>query len=156
MRKRIPAEKPDVSAKQKALDLLLYRTRTEKELFGKLTERGYSEEEAAEALAYVKSYGYVDDEEYAKRYAQSHASSEGKHAIRRKLREKGVDDEWIEAALSELPDNEEEIITEQIIRKYGEPHRLEEKEFRRIYGYLVRHGFGGGAIMSALKNYQNE
>ena len=156
VKRKNTSEKPDVSAKQKALDLLLYRTRTEKELYGKLLERGYSEEEAAEALEYVKSYGYVNDEDFARRFADSHRASQGRYSIRQKLREKGIDEMIINRILEELPDEEESVILELLTHKYGEPHKMEEKEFRRAYSFLVRRGFGSSGIIASLKEYQAE
>ena len=148
-----PAEK--CSAKQKAMDLLLYRTRTEKELYDKLIERGYSEEDSAEAIAYVKSFGYLNDENYAEYYVSSRGTQKGRSAIKRELRDKGVDDELIENALEELPD-ETDTIRELLIKKAGAPHELDEKEFRRLYGFFLRRGFSGGAIMKTLKDYQRQ
>ncbi len=143
----------EVSARQKALDLLLYRTRTEKELYTKLEERGYSPEECEDALAYVRHYGYVNDREYALRYVSSRGSQKGRAAIRSELRAKGVPDEDLEYALETLPE-EDHSLPELIRKKAGIPHRLDEKEYRRLYGFLARRGFSASGISRALKNYQ--
>ena len=155
MRKKYNNDTEKVSARAKALDLLLYKTRTEKELYDKLTEREYSPEEAADALDYVRSYGYVNDEDYAVRYVMTNGGKKGKAAVRRELREKGVDDEYIENALEDMPD-EKEAVMELLIKKAGEPHRLDEKEYRRYFGYFARRGFAAGAVASVLKAYQSE
>ena len=153
MRYKRQTEKPDVNVKQKALDLLLYRTRTEKELKDKLLERGYSDEECEEALDYVRHYGYVDDDDYARRYISAHGREKGAAAIRRELREKGIQEDTLEEVLYDLPD-EEEVLEEMLIKKAGEPHSLDEKEFRRLYGFFMRKGFTSGKIIQALKEFQ--
>lgn len=140
------------SAKQKALDILLYRTRTKKELYDKLLEKGYSEEESLDALSYVESFGYVNDEEYAIRYVMSNGHTKGRSAIIRELKAKGVNDDYIENALYDLPDDYD-VIRDLLIKKAGEPHELEEKEFRRLYGFFLRRGFNQGSIMRVLKEY---
>ncbi len=155
MRKKINNDKEKVSARAKALDLLLYKTRTEKELYDKLTEREYTPEEAAEALEYVRSYGYVNDEDYAVRYVMSNGGKKGKAAVRRELREKGVEDEFIENALEDMPD-EKEAVMELLSKKAGAPHRLDEKEYRRLFSFFARRGFAAGAVTAVLKDYQNE
>ncbi len=154
MYKRKNAIKPQTNVKQKALDLLLYKTRTEKELYEKLIEKGYEPEEAAEALEYVKHYDYVNDAQYAVRYVASHGKEKGAAAIQRELREKGVPEEFIEEALLEMPD-EEEVLWNLLIKKAGDPHSLDEKEFRRLYGFFVRRGFSQPTIYHVLKEFQN-
>ena len=155
MRKKYNKDKEQVSARAKALDLLLYKTRTEKELYDKLTEREYSPDEAADALDYVRSYGYVNDEDYALRYVMTNGGKKGKAAVRRELREKGVDEEFIENALENMPD-ERETVMELLIKKAGTPHKLDDKEYRRYFSFLARRGFPQGAIAAMLKAYQNE
>ena len=155
MPKKYNNDTEKVSARAKALDLLLYKTRTEKELYDKLTEREYSPEEAADALDYVRSYGYVNDEDYARRYVMTNGGKKGKAAVRRELREKGVDEEYIENALEEMPD-EREVLMELLVKKAGDPHRMDEKEYRRCFGFFVRRGFSQGAVVSVLKTYQSE
>ena len=55
-------------AKKRALHLLEKMDRTEKNLKDKLLQNGYPNKLAEEAVAYVKSYHYVDDLRYAKNY----------------------------------------------------------------------------------------
>ena len=143
------------SAKKKAMDLLLYKNRTEKELYDKLTERGFNDDEAKEAIEYVKSFGYLNDENYAEYYVSSRGSKKGRASIKRELRDKGVDEELIESALEGLP-CEDETILELLKKKAGAPHKLDEKEFRRLYGFFLRSGFSTGAIIKTLNNYQRQ
>lgn len=39
--------------------------------------------------------------------------------------------------------------------KLGTPHRLDEKEYRRAAGFLMRKGFGSSEIRRALEEYQD-
>ena len=55
-------------AKLRAMNLLTKRPYTEKKLRQKLVEGKYPEDIIDIALAYVKSYGYIDDEAYARDY----------------------------------------------------------------------------------------
>lgn len=143
------------SAREKAMDILLYRMRSEKELYQKLLEKGFPEEECADALAYVKSYGYVNDAEYARQYVSSRSMNKGRNVLRRELREKGIADEFIEEALEELPESDE-VIMRLLIKKCGEPHKLEEKEYRRVYAFLMRRGFSTSAVISTMNEYRRQ
>ncbi|MBR3396771.1 MAG: regulatory protein RecX [Lachnospiraceae bacterium] len=142
-----------VSAREKALDILLYRMRSEKELYDKLIEKGYPEEECADAVEYAKHFGYVNDAEYARQYVYSRGISKGRLLLKKELREKGIGDELIEAALEELPESHE-VLLSLLEKKYGEPHELDEKEFRRAYSFLLRKGFNNSSVITALKEYR--
>ena len=145
-------EKKDASVS--AMELLMYRNRTEYELRKKLLEREYSEQETDKAIEYVKSFGYLNDRTYAEQYVSSRGSSKGRAALIRELRQKGVDEEIIEDVISELPEDDTGVILSLIKKRAGEPHRMDEKEYRRVFGFLSRHGFSAGRIHSALKEYQ--
>ncbi|MDY5663032.1 MAG: regulatory protein RecX, partial [Blautia sp.] len=51
-------------ARRKALLLLEHMDRTEKGLSDRLRQAGFSIEAVEDALAYVRSYGYLDDDRY--------------------------------------------------------------------------------------------
>ena len=52
------------------------------------------------------------------------------------------------------PLTEEETLERMIRKKAGVPHHLEEKEMRRLYGFLARKGFSGGAVSKAVRRYE--
>lgn len=149
MKQRPPAE-------QKAMELLLYRFRSEHELKKKLLEREYTEEETDKAIEYVKSCGYLNDRTFAEQYAASRGSSKGRAALRRELKGKGISEDIIEEVLAELPEDETETIYSLIEKRAGRPHRMEDKEYRRIFAYLARRGFSGSGIHKAMKEYNED
>ena len=149
-------DKKNKSASVKAMELLLYKSRTEKELRDKLLEKEYSEEEADEAIRYVKSYGYINNEAYAEQYVSLRAKEKGRSLLKTELKRKGIEESQIEEALSGIEDDEEQIIYELIRKRAGEPHDLDEKEYRRLFGYCARRGFSGSKIHKALNEYKTE
>lgn len=58
-------------AKLRALYLLKDMDRTEEQLRGKLRGSEYAEDIIEKALEYVKSFGYVDDSAYARRFVEA-------------------------------------------------------------------------------------
>lgn len=141
-------------AASKAMQLLLYRQRTEKELKEKLYEKGFSEKASEAAIAYVKSFGYLDDRRFAEVYLHSQKEKKSRAVIRRELLDKGVSSEWIDLAFEEEPAEEEGIIWSLLCKRAGEPHRMEEKELRRQVQYLARKGFSSPDIWKQVKRYQ--
>ena len=140
-------------AKEKALSLLNYRMRTEKELKDKLLDADFSEEAAFEAIEYVRSYGYLNDRAYAEQYVSSRSSMKGDYLLKRELREKGVSEEIISEVFEESETDTGKVIYELIEKKCGAPHVLEDKEYRRTFSFLARRGFEAHDIYIGLKAY---
>lgn len=68
-------------AKLRAMHLLNDMDRTESQLRTKLRQSCYTEDVVEAALAYVKSFGYIDDLDYAKRYIQNRQNQKSKREL---------------------------------------------------------------------------
>ena len=102
-----PEEQKD--ATRKAMRLLEHMDRTEKGLRDKLRQSGFSPDAVDAALAYVQSYGYIDDSRYARTYIAYRMDSKSRQKIIQELIGKGVDKEtavaaWEEEAALNSPD----------------------------------------------------
>lgn len=143
-----------LKARKKAMRLLEHMNRTEKGLYEKLRE-SFSQEAAQDALEYVKSFGYINDLRYAQTYISGRIQKKSRQKIFQELFQKGIDRETAETAWTsetefEEPD-ERELIRQEIQKKYEKGTVLEDKEMRRLYGYLVRRGFKNGDIFRVLE-----
>ena len=132
-------------ARAKAMRLLEHMDRTEKGLEEKLRQADFSEEAVADALRYVKSFGYLNDEHYAEVYIRGRIRSKSRQQIFQELMKKGIDRELIRdawEAVSELEEpDERDMIRSEILKKYSPGDELNEKEMRRLQGYFARRGF---------------
>lgn len=144
----------------KAMHLLEHMDRTEKGLFDKLLQSGFSSEAAEEALRYVKSFGYVNDNRYAQRYIEGRLQSKSKQKIFQELQQKGISRETISLAWEEVSSYEEaderELIRSLVRKKYPEGFVSDDKEKRRLCGYLQRRGFGLSDIYSVIEEFSNK
>lgn len=142
-------------ARKKALRLLEHMDRTEKGLSDRLRQAGFSAEAAEDAIAYVKSYGYLDDLRYARSYISYRMDTKSRQKLLTELAAKGVSREtallaWEEEASLAEPD--ERAVLRRTAEKKCSPHaRLDEKEFRRLTGYLLRRGFSYEDVRSVLE-----
>ncbi len=143
--------KPAVS---KAMNLLLYKPRTEKELRERLEQCGFEKEAVQAALRYVSWYGYLNDRKYAEQYVLSNEGKKSRRVLRADLTEKGVGEGAIEAAMELLETDDRSVCNALLLKRYGEPHRMEEKELRRAAGFLGRKGFVSSTVWGALRDYQ--
>ena len=74
----------------RCMNLLQSRAYTESKLRSKLKEGGYPQESIDSALAYVKSYHYVDDLQFAKDYIVNQAGKKSKRVLEQDLIARGV------------------------------------------------------------------
>ena len=96
-----------VRAKRRALYLLTDMDRTEKELYDRLKKTGYSEETVNAAMEYVKSFGYIDDVRYARKYIEIFRDRKSRRKMMYDMAAKGVDREVIEDAFLKYPEYDE-------------------------------------------------
>ena len=84
-------------AKLRCMHLLEKRDYTEKELRQKLMtgKTEYTEEQIDAAIAYVKSFHYVDDGRYACKYIEAMQSRKSRKQIEQELYQKGVAKELV-------------------------------------------------------------
>ena len=142
-------------ARRKALRLLEHMDRTEQGLTDRLRQAGFSEEAAEDAVSYVREFGYINDERYAFNYIMYRIHDKSRQKIFQELQQKGVDRQtiqsaWEEAEELETPD-ERALLCQMIEKKYEPGAELDEREMRRLYGYLARRGFRSGDIFSVLE-----
>ena len=142
-------------ARKKALRLLEHMDRTEKGLMDRLLRAGFSEKLAEDAVSYVKDYGYINDRRYALNYIMYRIHDKSRQKIFQELSGKGIDcqtiqDAWEEAEELETPD-ERALLRQMVGKKYEPGAELDEREMRRLYGYLARRGFRSGDIFSVLE-----
>lgn len=130
-------------AKLRAMYLLNQMDRTEEQLRNKLKQDLYTEDVIEIAMDYVRSFGYVGDLEYAKRFISSKQNGKSKKEIKMVLLQKGVSGELIQEAMEECykEADEKEAIQRLVAKKRFDPEAATDVEKRKMYEYLLRKGF---------------
>ena len=138
-------------ARQRCLDILLMRDKTEAELADRLRREEFPEETAADAVAWVKSFGYVDDLRYCENYIAARKESKSRAALRAELLRRGVPADIIDRAFEEegSPDSEAQI-RRLMEKKHFCRETAGEKETRRFIAFLLRRGYSWNDIKKAL------
>lgn len=141
-----------IRAKKRALHLLERMDRTEHQLREKLMASDYPEEVVEEAIEYVKSFHYLDDERYAQTYTRYKKDKMSRQQIKQKLMMKGVSREIVSGAIEEEYDVDETVHIRSILeKKHFSNETADEGEFRRVYNYLLRRGFRSNDILKEMK-----
>ena len=152
------AEEEHKKAAQKAMRLLEHMDRTEKGLYDRLKQDGFSPEAIQAAMDYVKSFGYIDDARYAQHYISYRLGIKSRRKITQELVQKGIDrrtiqEAWEEAASLQEPD-EKAIIRRTMEKKYIAGAVLDEKEAHRLYAYFARRGFRFQDVAAVLEEME--
>ncbi len=143
-------------AKLRCMNLLQSREYTEKKLRDKLITGGYPAQIVEEAVAYVKSYKYINDERYAASYIEMSMDKKSKQRIVQDLLQKGVSKDCIDAQWRKLEElgveaDESKLIEELLQKKKYNPDESDLKEKQRIFAFLLRKGFSSERIRSAMQ-----
>ena len=131
-------------AKLRAMYLLNTMGRTELQLRQKLQQNEYPQDAVEEAVQYVKSFGYINDEEYARSFIAGRKEKKSRKELHMLLVQKGVDSEILDRVFEEEYDDQDaafHAIQAILIRKKYSPENADPKETQKILGYLVRKGF---------------
>lgn len=146
-------------SRKRVLNLLLKSDKTRNQLLQKLQTDGYPPGIAEQAVAYAESFGYVDDSRYVRRYLESSGVKKSRAAARADLIRRGVSADLTDRILQETSADSEETEREKALilvrKRFGLPHLLDQKEYRRAYAYLARRGFSSSDIHSVLDEYRD-
>lgn len=143
-------------AKLRAMYLLQKRTYTRAMLRKKLLENRYPEVITEEALDYVTSYGYVDDEKYASEYIRCYCESRSRKRIMQDLSLKGVSKSIIERAWDVFeeenrPIDEDAQIKELLCKKHFDAKTADQKEKAKVMNFLYRKGYSMDGILRCMR-----
>ena len=140
--------------RSKAIDSLMRKPQSRKELGRKLLEWGASEEEAAAICDRMEELGYLNEGEYAGQVVRHYAAKGfGERKIRDELYRRGIPRELWEQALEQIEDSAPAIdaFLEKKLKGSRDP-----KDIKRASDALARRGFSWSEVSDALRRYGME
>ncbi len=106
-----------------------------------------------QAVAYVKSYHYIDDERYACNFVRLNQEKKSAARIKMDLLAKGIAPETAERALEAENETPPQVLIKRLLeKKKFDPAAAAPKETAKMYQFLLRRGFRGNEIMRVLKD----
>ena len=139
-------------AKEKALYLIEYRSRTKKELYDKLVVL-FGESASERAIERLEELGLINDEKYAREYAEILLERKGfsRQRAEFELMKKGIDKDMIEEILDELEPEPVEQIKKLLQTKFA--RRLSnEKDLAKTVNSLKAMGYRWSDINDAIES----
>lgn len=143
-------------AKNRALKILEYRSHSEREMRDKLKRAGAGGDDIERVLEFLREYRFVDDGDFAKRYARDlkNLRKLGKRRVRAELIKKGIAAELADDAVSELDWETEDVLTPLVRKKLAGD--FEQKSRDRCMRYFITRGYGFDEIKRAIENVKAE
>jgi len=144
-------------AYQQAMLYLSYRARSEKEIRQNLLKHEMPEEVIEETLARLRKAGLSNDNEFAQAWVENRNTfrPRSKKALTVELRQKGLNDEAIQASLSNV--DEEALAYEAGLKRATRFKGQEWSEFRKkLSEFLARRGFSYSVIAPVVSKIWNE
>lgn len=136
-------------AYRRAISMLARRARSKQELQQYLTRKGHKAAEVDKVLNSLEEKGYINDKAFSEAWVQSRLllKNVSIQRLRQELRQKGVANDVINAAIESSEHSEQEALA-QLIQKKRTISRYQNKE--KLTQYLLRQGFRYDDIKQAL------
>ena len=139
-----------------ALRALMRRAHSIHEMRDYLARRCADKELVGKVIAKLRERAYLDDARYALDYARSHAQSrrQGRFRIARELRNRGVPDRHIDAAIEAVfaETDESALIRSRLKRRLAHVRGpLDQRKIASLYASLLRAGFSADAVRSEIR-----
>lgn len=142
--------------KSKAIELLMRKPQSRKELGRKLLEWEASEEEAEAICDRLEELGYLNEAEYAGRIVRHYAAKGfGERKLRDELYRRGVPRELWDEALAQIEGEDSANAIDAFLEKKLKGSH-DPKDIKKASDALARRGFRWPEISDALRRYGME
>lgn len=142
-----------IKAQDTALHYLGYKMRTEQELRRKLTEKEFVPDVIERVMEFLKRYGYCNDRQYAESYVKERLRLQPRSAylLKMELRQRGISEEIAQEVLMESEMDEAADAAKWIWKKTKGNLEIDEKQKKKLYGFLQRKGYHWDVIEEAFR-----
>lgn len=131
---------------------LALRPRSCKEISDYLARKGFEPEQIEAAVDNLLQQKYLDDTEFARLWVRNRMLLNGRSlkTLRLELYKKGIDKDTIREVLSEVSQDDQLGMLQDLINKKRRLRNYQDDE--KLVQYLIRNGFSYSLVKSALEN----
>ena len=148
------ARQPESAAecRERALRLLVIRSRSKEELRRALELRGFSPETIRATLAALARAGSLDEQAALDAFLLNREERFSRERLRGEMRRKGFPSVSIDRALAGISDDDERALLDSLYRRRARELSgiAPEKRKKKIFDFLRRRGFGASAIFEVM------
>ncbi|MBL7081254.1 MAG: regulatory protein RecX [Candidatus Omnitrophica bacterium] len=137
-----------------SLLLLKFRPRSEYEIRKRLIQKKFTPEVTEKTISLLKEKDLVNDQEFTRVWIGSRIKKPfGLRRIQQELKTKGIKEEFIREAFSEIKSDykEEKVLADLVKERWIKLKGIERRRAKqRLYGWLMRRGFSYEKILEAI------
>ena len=155
--KRLPLGNrlPTDSARVAALKMLARRELSESQIRQRLVRRGHETADIEEAIVRLKNDRAIDDARVAGAIARTETSVKrhGRLRVAQQMARAGIAKSTARAAITETFDSlDDDALLQQALNRRLKNERpiADQREFQRLYRYLIAQGFESDKVLEAL------
>lgn len=148
-------DRKTIDLRQRALACLSRREYSRLELRRKLAPHAGEDDDLNALLDDLEARNWLSDSRYAEQIVHARSAKYGAQRIAYELREQGVDEVSVAAALAGLQDGELERAREVWSKKFGRPPRDAQEKTKQVR-FLQSRGFAMDVIFQALRHELGE
>lgn len=138
-----------------ALRLLTRREHSRRELFNKLTARGFAARPVDAVLEQLSEQGWLDDRRFAESYARQRIQKGyGPMRVAYELRQAGIDDFDLDQMADEISGGWLALLIRVYEKKYTHETMLTANEWAKRARFLAQRGFTGSLITALFERLQ--
>ncbi len=137
----------------KAVDYLARAMKTTKQTRDYLTKKGYAPDVVDYVIDKLKGYKYLDDEAYARLYAEQSKSHKGERRIKQELLNKGISHTEVDDQVQIDTDDQLESAT-ALAQKYLKNKDRDIKTMQKLQRFLLYRGFDFDVVNSVIRNFK--
>ena len=135
------------------------RELSEQQVRQRLARKEYPQDEIDDAVARLRDERAINDQRVAEAIARTETGlrKRGKVRVRMQLERAGIAKETAKAAIDEIFETiDDEALLEASLRKRlrGRETVADDREFARLFRYLIGQGFESDLVMKALRAYR--
>jgi len=143
-----------VKAREYALKLLSYRSRSEKEIYDRLKKKGFDVADITRTIKFLQEAGLIKDEELVHELLKSAVEKKylGKKGVKVFLQNRGIKKDLIDDAVSGLSEDVEKEAALSLAERKLKVLKNYPPDIikRRLWGMLQRRGFSAEIIKETL------
>lgn len=145
-------------AKERALNFLSHRDRSEKEIRTKLKDIGFDEKIYEWVIDDLKRIKLIDDEKFALHFANTKMITRpmGEFLLIKELKQKGISNELIEQTVEQVYRERDQltVAAELASQRKRQLKNIEEvKVKKRVSDFLIRRGFNWDIVSQVLEQW---
>lgn len=147
-------EKSLKTGKERALYILQNSDKTEQEIRNKLKQGSYSSTVIDGVIQFLKSYNYIDDVAYTRKYIAYKSKSKSYKLIKAELYQKGIPNEITKEVFDSIDSDENDTIKALINKKKIDWESVGDKDIHKLTNHLLQKGFPYEQIVSVIKEFK--